>query len=112
MPLLPNSLSDWSTDAYNRTIKNELQALEQGILPLEKGLNAGGKVDDSNITVTVFKSSDTEQKIQTKVTIFFTEMDGGCSCAGDDPYELHAHCTMVVSIDKSTAEANFEVVPD
>ncbi len=112
MPQLPNSLNDWSTDSYSRTIKNELQSLEQGTLPLEKGLNEGGKVDDSNITVTVFDSRETDQQIQTKVTVFFTEMNGGCSCAGDDPYEMHAHCTLMVKIDRSTAEATFEVVPD
>lgn len=112
MPLLPNSLNDWSTDAYNRTIKNELQSLEQGILPLEKGLNEGGEVDDSDITVTVFESSDTEHQIQTKVTVFFSEMSGACSCAGDGPHAMHAHCTMLVKIDKSTAEASFKVVYD
>jgi len=112
MPKLSNSLNDWSNDSYSRTIKNELQSQEQGTFPLEKGLTEGGKVDDSNITVTIFKSSENEQQIQTKVTVFFTEINGGCSCAGDDPYELHAHCTMLVHIDKSTAEATFEVVDD
>ncbi|MCW8827352.1 MAG: glucosamine--fructose-6-phosphate aminotransferase, partial [Gammaproteobacteria bacterium] len=106
MTQLPNALKAWSTDSYSRTIKNELQSLEQGVLPLEKGLTEGGEVDDSNITVTVFESSDNEQSILTKVTVFFSEMSGACSCAGDGPYEVHAHCTMVVSIDKSTAEAN------
>ena len=112
MPQLPNSLNDWPHDSYARTIKNELQSLTQGTLPLEKGLTGGGMVDDSNITVTVFESSENEQQIQTKVTIFFTEIDGGCSCSGDAPYELHAHCTMLVKIDRSTAEATFEVVDD
>lgn len=112
MPKLPKSLSDWSTDAYNRTIKNELQALPSGALPLEKGLNEGGEVDDSNITATVFESSENGQSVQTRVTVFFSEMSGACSCAGDGPHAMHAHCTMVVSIDKSTAEASFEVVYD
>ncbi len=112
MPILSKSLNDWSTDSYPRTIKNELQALQPGSFPLEKGLAQGGKIDDSNITVTVFGSSENAKQIQTKVTVFFTEIDGGCSCAGDDPYELHAHCTMLVHIDKSTAEATFEVVDD
>jgi len=112
MPQLPNALKAWSTDDYSRTIKKELQSLQQGILPLEKGLNEAGKVDDSNITVTVFESRDNEHSIQTRVTVFFSEMSGACSCAGDGPYEMHAHCTMVVSIDKSTSEATFEVVDD
>ena len=112
MPKLPKSLSDWPSDTYARTIKNELQSLEQGTFPLEKGLTEGGKVDDSNITVSVFESSDNDQQIQTKVAVFFTELNGGCSCGGDAPYEMHAHCTLMVNINKSTAEATFEVVPD
>lgn len=112
MPKLSKSLKEWSTATYARTIKNELQSLEPGAFPLEKGLTQGGKVDDSNITVSIFDSRDNDRQIQTKVAVFFTEINGGCSCAGDDPYELHAHCTMLVHIDKSTAEATFEVVDD
>jgi hypothetical protein len=112
VPKLPNALRAWSTDSYSRTIKDELQSLKQGTLPLERGLQEGGKVDDSNITVTVFEGSDNGHSIQTRVTAFFSEMSGACSCAGDGPYEMHAHCTMIVSIDKSSAEASFEVVDD
>ncbi|MDH3353958.1 MAG: hypothetical protein OEL79_01945 [Chromatiales bacterium] len=112
MPQLPNALKAWSTNSYSRIIKNELQGMPSGTFPLEKGLTESGKVDDSNITVTVFESRDNDQHIQTKVTVFFTEINGGCSCSGDDPYQLHAHCTMWVSIDRSTAEASFEVVDD
>ena len=111
MPKLSNSLNDWSTDTYGRTIKNELQSLQPGSFPLEKGLTQGGKVDDSNITVSVFESRDSDQEIQTKVAIFFTEVVGGCSC-GDEPFEAHAHCTLWVTIDRATAEATFEVVAD
>ncbi len=108
---LPKSLADWPLDSYSRTIKNELQGLESGSFPLEKGLTQGGKVDDSNITVSVFESRDNDQQIQTKVAVFFTEVVGGCSC-GDEPFEAHAHCTLWVTINKVTAEASFEVAPD
>ncbi len=111
MPDLPNSLRDWQSDAFAQTLKIEIEDLKSGALPLQNGLSQGGIVDDSDISVSVINFNDDEDTVQAKVGVFFTEIVAGCSC-GDGPMSLNAYCQMLVSIDKTTSEAAFTVIPD
>ncbi len=110
MPILLNAIQQWRSGAFEKALKNELENTQSHALPLEKGTSQGGYVDDSNISVTVLNHEDRENKIQVKVGIFFTEVITGCGC-GDDPMPVNAYCEMLISIDKMTAEAIFEVIP-
>jgi hypothetical protein len=111
MPRLINSLRDWNTNTFTRTLKNELEHIQAGTLPLDKGVAQGGYVDDSNVTATVLHTDEDVHTIQAKVGIFFTEIVINCGC-GDTPMETNAYCVLQVSIDKTTGQAEFEVLQD
>ena len=95
--------------AIEKTLKRELEALPSGTLPLHWCTSRGGYVDDSDISATVISVEQDEHRVQCKVGIFFTEIIVGCGC-GDDPFPENAYCELIVSIDKTTAEAEFEVI--
>ena len=108
-PRLVRALRDWQTDAFEHSLKRDLLALEQGAIPLSKGVTQGGYVDDSNIEVTLLSASEDAEQIVVRVGVFFSEIIAGCSC-GDDPAVENAYCEMYVHIDKKTAEASF-IIP-
>lgn len=109
MPRLSNSLLAWGSAEFFQTLKQELEALPPGALPLDKAVTQSGYVDDSHITVTVLHAEEMAQVIQARVGIFFTEIVINCGC-GDDPMETNAYGVLQVRINKTTAQANFEVV--
>ena len=111
MPKLANSLRDWPSAAFAQTLKEEIGALEAGTLPLQKGVSQGGYVDDSHLTCTVLRVADDERAIRARVGVFFTEIVASCGC-GAEPMPQNAYCEMLVSIDKTSAEVQFEVLPD
>lgn len=110
MPQLPLSLRAWLAESFSHALKSEIESLPAGSLPLEQGVSAGGRVDDSRITVTFLRSRDEGETIQADVGIFFDEIVGGCSC-GDEPLVLNAYCEISVKIDKATGEAWFDLIP-
>ncbi len=107
MPKFTNALRDWTTDSFKQTLKNEIENLKTGTLPLEQGILQGGRIDDSNITATILSSTESASLIKTRVGIFFTEVVGGCNC-NDDPIEINAYCEIRISINKTTANANID----
>lgn len=95
--------------AIEKVLKRELEGLPSGTLPLHRCTSRGGYVDDSAISATVIKVEQGVDRVRCKVGIFFTEIITGCGC-GDDPFPENAYCELMVSIDKSTAEAEFEII--
>ncbi len=111
MPKFVNSLRDWNTDAFSRTLKQELEHLPSGTLPLDKGVAQGGMVDDSNLTASVLSVKENKTAIQAKAGILFTEIIINCSC-GDDPMPTNAYCEIQILIDKNTAETEFSLLQE
>jgi len=111
MTTLANSLHDWNTDVFSRTLKNELEHLPAGTLPLDKGVAQGGMVDDNNLTASVLSFNENETAIQAKAGIFFTEIIINCGC-GDDPMPTNAYCELQITINKTTAETEFRLFQD
>lgn len=109
MVILQKSLSAWNSASFTQALSSEIQSLRSGDLPLEKGSDQGGLVDDSDLGVTVLGLTDDEDSIQAKVGIFYKEIVGGCSC-GDEPMVNNAYCELQVVIDKSTARAEIVVL--
>ena len=101
----------WQSDAFARALKDEIERLDAGTLPLSKETSRGGLVDDANITAMVLTSADDEQSIVADVGVFFTEIVAGCSC-GDEPDAINAYCQLRIRIDKASAEAEIRVVSD
>lgn len=108
MPKLPATLA-CRADAIEKVLKREIESLPSGTLPLHSCTSRGGYVDDSAISATVLKVEQGADRMQCKIGIFFTEIITGCGC-GDDPFPENAYCELMVSIDKITAEAEFETI--
>jgi hypothetical protein len=109
IPGLLDALRESRSGLFEKALKHELENLPAGTLPLEKGTSQGGFVDDSDISVTVIHIGQNDNSIQAKVGVFFTEIIVGCGC-GDDPISENAYCEMLISIDKTTSAARFEVI--
>ncbi len=108
MTKLANSLKEWNSEGFKKTLKKELEALTDGTLPLEQATCQGGKADGSNISALINSAIETETKIQVNVGIFFNEIIAGCNC-GDDPMSENTYCDLLVTIDKKTAETVFTI---
>ena len=106
---LPDVLLNNATGTIEKALKRELEGLPPGTLPLDRGTTRGGFVDDSDISVTVIDIQQSELNIRSRVGVFFTEIIVGCSC-GDDPFPENAYCELRVSIDRTTAKAEFEII--
>ena len=106
---LLSSLRAWQSTAFPQALKTELEQLAPGSLPLDKAVNQGGYVDDSHITATVLSAEENAQAVHARAGIFFTEIVINCGC-GDDPMETNAYCEMRIRIDKTTGQADFELV--
>jgi hypothetical protein len=111
MPKFIDAVRDWPTDAFALSLKRELMALGSGVLPLEKGVAYGGLVDDSNLAVSILRSTDAGSAIVVRVGVFFTEVIAGCNC-DEDPQSIPAYCELRVDIDKLSAEADMTLAAD
>ena len=101
-----DSLRDWQTNAFSNSFKRDIQGLPSGALPLQARGMQNGLVDDSDLSLTILQTIETEDTLKTKAGIFFSEIIGGCSC-GDDPATENAYCEIWVDICKVTSEASF-----
>lgn len=110
MPKLRTTLAAWNSANFVKALKSEMENLGAGSLPLDQCVAQGGYVDDSNICVMVLHFGDYGPAIEAKVGIFFTEIVGCCGCP-IEPFDESVYCEVAVKIDKSTADAEFWVIP-
>ena len=108
---LVEAMHAWPSARFAATLKQQLQALQPGALPLGQATTQGGYVDDSDISVTVLRTTDNGQSVAADVGVFFTEVVGGCNCH-DDPLAVNAYCELRVTIDKLTAATTFTLIGD
>jgi hypothetical protein len=111
MPKFTDALRHWPSPDFPRALKQELEQLAPGALPLDKATTLGGFIDDSQLTATIFSVAETETAIEAHIGVFFTEILIGCSC-GDDPEPHNAYCRLRICIDKQTAAATFYLLAD
>ena len=111
MHTLKKSLAQWGTKQFSKTLKQELESLAKGVLPLESATTQGGLVDDSNISALINHFSENDTSIQTKVGIFFNEVVAGCNC-DDDPVADNTYCEILESIDKISAATEFKLIQE
>lgn len=103
------SLQHYPSEDFRRVLKNEIEACDKKLLPLEKGTAQGGYVSDEPITATVLRVTDQTECVQVLVGIFFTEIVICCGC-GDDPMPANVYCEMRFDIDKLTAETGIKII--
>ena len=104
---LRESLQAWGAPDFQTTLKHEIEALAKGSLPLDRCVTPSSYLDDSRISVSVMQSRETQDAIETKIGVFFTEIVASCGC-GDEPTEETGYCLLKVRIDKTTGIATFE----
>ena len=103
------SLNSRDTEEFSAVLIDEIMALKTGILPLQQGLTQGDMAAEQPDKVTVLSRKETQQCVNVKLAVYFTEIISGCSC-GDDPATLDGYCEMQLKIDKQTGTGHFYVV--
>jgi hypothetical protein len=101
---LPAVVRAWSGTDFSQVLKDEIESLGPGVLPLQQCTTQGGNIDDSDISVSVLSCGESGDTITAKLGIFFTEVVGGCNCH-DDPVRENGYCEIGISIDMQTAIA-------
>jgi len=74
---LPNSLRDWGSVAFAETLKDELQDLKPGTLPLLRCVTQGGLPNERDLKSMLLGTDETQQSILARVGVFFFRGQGG-----------------------------------
>jgi len=109
---LVNTVKSWGTPDCEAILKEELQAIDPDLLPLQKGLSQSSYVSDSPINVVILNVTDTSNTIHAKTGIFYAGIIAG-SCCADDPTPLTEqteYCEVMFDIDKETGEARVSLL--
>lgn len=106
MPDFAKALGAWDTPGFNQVLKQQIEQLDPGQLPLQQGLERSSHVADSKFTAMILRVSDDADCIHAKVGISYAGIIAGCSCADDPtpPSEQAEYCEVLLAINKLTAE--------
>ena len=99
------ALRAWGSANFSDTLKQEVEALDIDLLPLQQALTQGSYALADSARVMIIDTSDTGERIRVRAGIFYAGMIPGCSCA-DDPTpidETTEYCEVCFDIDKTTA---------
>ena len=116
MPMirLSRALAACGTPALRDTLKQEIEALGAGDLPLQEGLSAGSYALDRDLRVMILALAEEPATIRVRAGVFFSSIIAGCSCA-DDPTpidEQTEYCEVRIDIDRATGETTVALWPD
>jgi hypothetical protein len=103
---LSRSLAALGTPEFSDILKQEIERLDAGQLPLQQGLSSSSHVTDRPFQARIISTREGDGILRVKAGIFYTGIIAGCSCA-DDPTpidELNEYCVLQLDIDMSTAE--------
>jgi len=111
---LPDILAAWGRADFDELLKAAIAKLGIEDLPLQEGLVAGSFALEEPLDMMVIHSTEKDDCIEAKVGIFYKSLMPGCACAGDPTVESeqNEHITVLVSIDKPTAETTLELLDD
>ena len=111
--MLPQLISACGQPEFEDVLKQTISGLGNE-LPLQAGLAAGSYALEDPLEIMVISTSETEECIKAKVGIFYESLTPGCACAGDPTVESeqNEHITVLVSIDKQTARASFQLLEE
>ncbi len=111
MTTLPSVLAVWGQPEFEHILKEAIAGLGRA-LPLQAGLAAGSYALEKPLDVMVISTMEKPHCIEAHVGIFYESLTPGCACAGDPTVESEntEHITVLVSIDKQTAEASFQLM--
>lgn len=102
-----SSLVEKDIDVLKQSLKDEIEQMDQALLPLQQGLSHSSYVSDSPFSVVVLEFGKTSGRIRIKTGIFYAGIISG-SCCADDPTpcdELTEYCEIEFLIDPEDGEA-------
>lgn len=104
---LSRSLEAWGRPEFKGVLKEELERVDAGQLPLQQGLSASSYVTDGGFEVMIISTADEAERIRVKAGIFYAGIIPGCACANDPTPEdeYPEYCEVQLDIDKATAAA-------
>jgi hypothetical protein len=111
---LAKALSAWGTPGFNQALKEEIEQLDAGQLPLQQGLARSSHVAEGKFSAIILRVSDDADFIHAKAGISYAGIIAGCSCA-DDPTpmsEQSEYCEVLLAIDKLTAETTVTLLAE
>jgi hypothetical protein len=113
MTKLPQLIDAFGQPDFEYVLKKSIAGLGSE-LPLQKGLAAGSFALEDPLEVMMISTLEKDTHIEAKVGIFYESLTPGCACAGDPTVESeqNEHITVLVSIDKQTAETTFQLLDD
>jgi len=111
MLIFPKTVQAWNTTTFSAVLKAEPEARAPADWPLHKAVSQASFVDARPLTATVFGSRETNETVEAKVGVFFTEIVVNCGC-GDEPMPINGYCELLMAIDKVTSETSIRVVSD
>jgi hypothetical protein len=111
MTKLPKALLAWNTDKFDLTLRDELQELSTGTLPLVQATTQGGHIDDRHMTIIFLHATDVGIAIQATIGVFFTEIVPSCGCP-IEPIEEERYCEMQIMIEKFSSMVKFVLIQD
>lgn len=111
---LTKALGAWNTPEFNAVLKNEIEQIAAGSLPLQQGLSQASYASHDGISVMIISTAEDQGVIHAKTGIHFTGIIVGCNCADDPtPVEgLTEYCEVQFDIDKQTAETTVTLLED
>ena len=112
MTKFTKTLNALTTPEFSDTLKKEILQLDKSELPLQQAMTQSSYVSNSGFSVSIIKTTETDNNIVAKVGVFFTGIIAG-SCCSDDPTpvdELQEYCELEFKIDKKTAEVTVALI--
>ena len=111
---LTKILDVWGTPDFESVLKNEIQELDHGLLPLQEGLSQSSYVSDGDIKVMILDTTETRDVIRVKTGVFYAGIIAGSCCADDPspPNEQTEYCEVQFDICKQTAETSITILRD
>jgi len=114
MTRLSKALNAWQTPAFHAVLKEEIEHLDAGFLPLQQGLSQSSHANVDKLTAMIISVAEESDCLRVKAGLFYTGISAGCSCA-DDPSPVDAvneYCEVRIDIDKQTAAARVTLLAE
>lgn len=111
---LQHALNAWSTPAFERTLKSELQEVALDALPLQQGLRHGSHALEEGVELMVIGAEELAEVIRVRLGVHYRSLIAGCSCA-DDPTPLDTlaeYCVLRLDIDKHSGALTIRLLEE
>lgn len=108
---LTRTLAAWPSPLRDSILKQELEGLDPGLLPLREAMARGNQVAAEPVRVLVLATGEDEDGYWARVGLLFASLVGGCQCA-DDPSPLEAlpeYAELEIRIDRQTGAAHWRL---